>query len=279
MPRKIGIVGTASSGREAPYRDSSFEIWGVSARADYVVRADRWYELHRLDGEPPEWAASWRKTLSGFIEDIPLYMLYPEPNLAKTVLPYPHNEIVSRFGTYFMTSTFAWMFAHAIQELRPTRFTKGKGDEIFLCGVDMEAGTEYAQQRAGLRHFIHVAGELGIAVTRLGEGGQSYEPIPYPMWQDDPLLCKLEWRKKQTSDRLAVLDKSIRANRETTSYTQGELSVWQNLSDVETRDTQCATLDKRLVDLNSASAGISVEIAQLEGRADEIQWALDYLQP
>ena len=55
--------------------------------------------------------------------------------------------------------------------------------------------------------------------------------------------------------------------------------MWQNLSDVETRDTQCATLDKRLVDLNSASAGISVEIAQLEGRADEIQWALDYLQP
>lgn len=276
MPRKIAIVGTAGSGREAPYRDESYEIWGVSARADYVIRANRWYELHRLDGEPPEWAAAWRKTLSGFIQDIPLYMLYPEPDLAKTVKPYPHDEIIARFGTYFMTSTFSWMIAQAIHELRPTRGANGEGDEIFICGVDMEAGTEYAQQRAGFRHFIHLASALGIIVTRLGEGGQSYEPIPYPMWQDDPLLCKLEWRKKQTTDRLAVLDKAIRANREMTSHARGELSVWEGLSD---GDEKRAKVEKLLIDLNGSSANLSIEITQLEGRLDEIQWTLDYLTP
>lgn len=275
MPRKIAIVGTAGSASEAPYNDPAFEIWGVSARAACVVKAERWYELHRLDGEPREWAAAWRETLSGFIGDTPLYMLYPEPALAKTVLTYPYDEIVSRFGTYFMTSTFSWMLAHAIHELRPTRFAKGKGAEIFICGVDMEAGTEYTQQRAGFRHFIHLASELGIIVTRLGEGGQTYEPIPYPMWQDDPLLCKLEWRKKQTADRLAVLDKLIRANRETMSHTQGELAVWQEVSNKE----RIAKCEKMLVDLTSTSAAISLEIAQLEGRADENNWALDYLQP
>jgi len=279
MSRKIAIVGTAGSGREAPYGDKSYEIWGVSARADYVIRADRWYELHRLNGEPPEWAAAWRKTLSGFIEDIPLYMLYPEPNLAKTIVPYPHDEIVNRFGTYFMTSTFSWMIAHAINELRPTRFSKGKNDEIFLCGVDMEAGTEYAQQRAGFRHFIQLASNLGITVTRLGEGGQSYEPIPYPMWQDDPLLCKLEWRKNQTKNRLAVLDKSIRANREMTSHARGELSVWQRCENADKRDLECGKTEKLLSDLNQSSANLSIEITQLEGRLDEIQWTLDYLQP
>lgn len=275
MPRKIAIVGTAGSGKEAPYNDSSYELWGVSARADYFVRADRWYELHRLDGEPPEWAAAWRKTLSGFIGDTPLYMFYPEPDLAKEVITYPHDEIVARFGTYFMTSTFSWMIAHAIHEMRPTRTTEGEGDEIFICGVDMEAGTEYSQQRQGFRHFIHLASSLGIIVTRLGEGGQTYEPIPYPMWQDDPLICKLEWRKKQTSDRLAVLDKAIRANRETTSHARGEFSVWQEVKNEE----KCAEIEKLLVDLNQSSAALSIEITQLEGRLDEIKWSLAYLQP
>jgi len=275
MPRKIAIVGTAGSGREAPYSDPSFELWGVSARADYFIRANRWYELHRLDGEPPEWAAAWRERLSGFIEDIPLYMMYPEPGLAKNVIQYPHDEIVARFGTFFMTSTFAWMMAHAIQEMRPTRFSEGEGDELFLCGVDMEAGSEYMSQRNGFRHFIHLAASLGITVTRLGEGGQSYEPIPYPMWQDDPLLCKLEWRKKQTTDRLAVLDKSIRATREMIANAKGERTILQELNAVD----RLATNEKLLADLNQSSANISIEITQLEGRLDEIQWALGYLQP
>ena len=275
MPRKIAIVGTAGSGREAPYSDPSYEIWGVSARADYVIRADRWYELHRLDGEPAGWAAQWRERLSGFIEDTPLYMLYPEQNLAKTVIPYPHDEIVARFGTYFMTSTFAWMIAHAIHELRPTRFSKGKGDEIFVCGVDMEAGTEWHQQRAGFRHFLQLALSLGITVTKLGEGGQSYEPIPYPMWQDDPLLCKLEWRKNQTTKRLAELDKAIRANREMISSAQGELAVWRKVG----REEECRKTEKLLADLNGSSSSLSMEIVQLEGGLNEIQWSLDYLQP
>ncbi len=277
--RKIALVGTAGSGSEAPYHDPSYEIWGVSGRQPYVTRADRWFELHRLAGEPEHWAVEWRRQLRGFIGDTPLYMLWPEPALAKTVVPYPYEEIAARFGTYFMTSTFAWMSALAIHELRPTRFTKGKGDELFVCGVDMEAGTEYSQQRSGFRHFLQTAADLGVTVTRLGEGGLSYEPVPYPMWQDDPLLCKLEWRKRQTANRLEVLATSIRTTRESRAFTQGEMEVWQKLPESEERTEQITTLERRLEGLADTSAGISREIVNLEGRRDENQCTLDYLQP
>ena len=81
------------------------------------------------------------------------------------------------------------------------------------------------------------------------------------MWQDDPLICKL--------------DKAIRANRETTSHARGEFSVWQEVKNEE----KCAEIEKLLVDLNQSSAALSIEITQLEGRLDEIKWSLAYLQP
>ena len=120
MPRRIAIVGTASSGCGAPFADESFEIWGVSKRAPYVTRANRWFELHRLDGEPPGWAAGWRKELKADSTDIgELLMFWPEYSLAPNVTSYPYARIAERFGTYFMTSTFSWMMALAIDEMRP----------------------------------------------------------------------------------------------------------------------------------------------------------------
>src|SRR3990167_8308310 len=161
--RKIALVGTASSGAGAPYDDLSFEIWGVSARAAYVTRANRWFELHRLDGEPPEWAASWRKTIADFTHDIgEVLMFWPEYKLAQKVTAYPYQQIADRFGTYFMTSSFSWMMALAIDEMRPLDkdgypVAFHNGDEISIFGVDMEHGTEYQKQRTGFRHFIDIA--------------------------------------------------------------------------------------------------------------------------
>jgi hypothetical protein len=277
--RKIALVGTASSGVQAPYGDKSWEIWGVSARADYVTRATRWFELHRLDGEPRNWANAWRATMKTFTSDVELLMFYPEPDLGPKISQYPTQRITDRFGTYFMTSTFSWMIALAIDELRPLNGTPVEG-ELGFWGVDMEYGTEYREQRAGFRHFIEVAKVLGIPVSRLASSGLVYEPVPYPLWQDDPLLNKLEKRKAENDSRLKTYDETIRHTRamiaENAAVIKEIDAARESGYDAEARKTKLARERDALVETSSL---ISKDIVYLEGATAELSWARDYLTP
>lgn len=276
--RKIALVGTASSGNRAPYGDPSYEIWGVSRRADYVTRADRWFELHRLDGEPEEWAAQWRETLRDFSENIPeLWMMYPEP-LHKNVVHYPYDRIVGRFGTFFMTSTFSWMMALAIDELRPEKGKPVNGT-ISIFGVDMEYGTEYRQQRTGFRHFVDLARYAGIPVERLADGGLAYEPVPYPMWQDDPLLQKNNLRRKESLRRLEELDET--RNRTKRLYVEDNaiLSELDRMDDDYDIEARAEDLKKEMRGLDSVLTQTEKDIATLRGQYEEQCWLDDYLQP
>lgn len=282
-PRKIALVGTASSGRQAPFDDPSWEIFGVSARANYVTRADRWFELHRLDGEDPRWAAEWRKTLKSWSGDIPiLYMIYPEPDLGN-VVQYPVDRMIGRFGSFFMTSTFSWMMALAIDEMAPYGTFAPKGSAISISGVDMEYGTEYMQQRAGLRHFIQVAKNLGIDVQVLGTGGMAYDPIPYPMWQDDPLLMKTRAKITEANDSLNVLEGSIRTNREVIASVRGAIGALNRWSEKLGDDPEFVghinALSKQLDQAVDMSASLSKELVQNEAVLNERRWLLDYLTP
>ena len=217
--RKIALLGTSATSQQAPFDDESWEIWGVSARASHVIRADRWFELHRLDGEPEAFQQAWREQVGQSMGDTPLYMIWPEPDLARNIVTYPVDRIVSRFGSYFLTSTFAWMWAMAIDELRPLDGPPVDG-EMGYWGVDMEYGSEYVEQRAGFRHFKELARFVGIGITQLNTSGLAYDPVPYPMWQDDPLINKLEKRTGISEENITTLEeerlrtqKLITANR------------------------------------------------------------------
>lgn len=274
------MVGTTSSGSLAPFDDLAWEIWGVSQRAKYVTRATRWFELHRLDGEPPGWAAAWRAAVKGFIGDVELIMMYPEPELAKTVTSYPHKAIVERFGTYFMTSTFSWMMAKAIDELRPIGQPEIEG-EIAIYGVDMEYGTEYRQQRSGFQHFIHLAKALGITVTRLADSGLAYDPVPYPMWQDDPLLSKLTLRNDGVKKKLRELDSGRHATQTMMAQCAAVIDIIEK-SKAQPGfdwDKKLEENQKRLIALTNTSSETSRQIVNLEGQDSEQQWLSDYLQP
>ncbi len=276
--RKIALVGTAASGLHAPYNDPSVEIWGVSARADYVTRADRWFELHRLDGEPKAWANKWRETMRTFTSDVELLMLYPEPDLGPRVTNYPVERISNRFGTFFMTSTFAWMMALAIDELRPINGDPVEG-EISIYGVDMEYDTEYVEQRAGFRHFIQLARFAGIPVARLASGGLAYEPVPYPLWQDDPLRQKVERRINEVASRLKNADNTQRQTRSLLAQIAGARSEAQAMLDDASYSavTRLRALEEEHRGLMEASSNISKEIVFNEGMQEELKWLKDYL--
>jgi hypothetical protein len=275
--RKIAFVGTARSADQAPFDDETWEIWGVSQRGKYVTRATRWFELHRLDGEDADWAGKWRECVRGFIADTPLYMFYPEPGLATNQVTYPVDHITGRFGTYFMTSTFAWMLALAIDELRPLDGEATDG-EIAIFGVDMEYGTEYAQQRAGLRHFLALAAFAGIEVKLLAATGLSYEPVPYPFWQDDPLLNKLDLRTRESEEKITDFDEQLRHTR--TMIAQN-VAIRQGLE--RYGGDQAPAEIERLAAENDAlletSAALSKHIVHWEATREEQGWLKDYLLP
>lgn len=279
--RKIALVGTASSGGAAPYNDPSWEIWGVSARAPYVTRANRWFELHRLDGEPPEWAASWRAEMRRFTVDIPdVLMFWPEPVAPKVSL-YPKERIVERFGSYFMTSSFAWMMALAIDEMVPRGQVAKPGQaEIGIWGVDMEYGTEYRQQRVGFRHFIDLADSLGVTVTRLVSGGLVWEPTPYPFWQDDALVNKLDLRNRHTKTQIEKFDKSLASTRTLIAQDVAVLEEIQRMKQADyDPDARLASVQKELDGLMQTSANLSKDIVHWTAVDETERWFQDYLQP
>ena len=281
--RKIALVGTTSTGVNAPYNDESYEIWGVSMRAAYVTRANRWFELHRLDGEPQAWANNWRKAMRAFTPDIPeVLMFYPEHDLAPNVVAYPYERIRARFGSFSMTSTFSWMMALAIDEMRPL-MPDGAIDfsldaEIAIFGVEMEHGTEYAQQRTGFRHFIDLARFARIQVTSAVTGGLVHEPVPYPFWQDDPLLNKLEIRNQDTKNRLTAFDKSIRDTR-TMIAQNGAVMEEIELSKKKgyRRADRIKDLAEETQALLQTSSELSKDIVRAEAANEEQSWLADYL--
>jgi len=277
-PRKIALVGTASSNINAPVKDETWEIWGVSARAQHITRATRWFEIHDLYGEPPDWAASWRAEIRAKVSvDCELVMLpqFIEPDLGPRVVPYPYQRIVRRFGSYHLTSTFSYMMALAIDELRPQDGTPVPG-EIFPCGVEMEYGTEYKQQRNGFRHFMALAEFAGIPVTRLAASGLTYEPVPYPFWQGDPLLAKATQRLQRTTKNLNDWDRSLKATNTLIAQDAAVIAELKKLPD-DLVGARIAQLEASLAKNTATAAKITRDMTQERGEHEAYAWLIDFL--
>jgi hypothetical protein len=297
MPRHICMVGTAGSRVSAPVDNPDIEIWGVSDRGK-MTRADRWFELHPIENsfDRPGEAAAWRTALKEFTKDIPeLWMMFPEPELHSKVVTYPLDKIKARFNTFHMTSTFSWMMALAIEEMAPRGQFAEPGSQISIYGVDMEAGTEYSEQRAGFQAMMSIAKELGISVNRVLSGGLIYEPVPYPFWQIDPLLCKIDYRLRGATDALAKINEgliSCRTARDVNQGAIGELEFMQKAATVakfyEGEDNppkpydaeeRLAFLKKQDAELQATSAKMSSDYVGWSSVEDTLKWLRGYLMP
>jgi len=269
--RKIALVGTADSGELAPIDDPSWEIWGVGGRREWMTRATRWYEVHRLAGNSETWVETWRKQALSFNGEVDVYMHYPESGFGR-VLAYPVDHIMQRFGTHFLTSSFAWMMAHAIDEMCPQGGVSLAG-EIAIYGVDMEGGHEYRAQRSGFHHFMDLARVLGVRMTRLASSGISYEPIPYPMWQDDPLLNKLDKRQVHARDELSRLDETIPWTKTMIAQNEAVLAALKSDHDASTIER----IEKETATLNETLQVMRDQLIAWSALETEQQWLRDYL--
>ena len=80
--KKVAIIGTAMTCKDAPYSDPSWEIWGLNDHWNIVPRATRWFEANngacRTSGRI-EWLkkAPIPVYMEDHYEDIPMSIKYP----------------------------------------------------------------------------------------------------------------------------------------------------------------------------------------------------------
>jgi len=269
MIRKIAILGTDPvNAADVPIGEPDWEIWGCARRADFVTRAERWYEVHRFEGYTPEFAAWWRDITRRQCVGIPIYMLFPEADLGD-VRRYPYEEIAARFGTFFLTSSPAYMLAHAIDEIVPPgeRFAP-EGSALGVWGMNAEGGTEYRSQRAGLRHFLQLARHLGFSTVLHADGGLIFEPVPYPLHMDDPLIAKLKLREAKARKMLDGAANTI-------------AEAEKGITRIKAMAEAGAVSDELKIDLErhqfSKNAALAT-LASKSGEVAEICYWLDYLR-
>lgn len=261
------MVGTAPSSIHAPIKDKSWEIWAVNVRMEHVTRITRLFQVHRLAGEGD--ADGWREHMKQFAKNTELWMFWPEP-LGK-VVQFPYQAIMAKYGAFFMTSSFSWMMALAIDEMRPDE--GNGGGEISLYGVDMEFGTEYHEQRHGLRHFMELAKHLGIAVSVRASSGIAIDPIPYPFWEDDPFLNRIRLRRKLLGEENAFREKTAEASRimigQNRAASRELAALLPKLTKTNCREL-IKTLDGRSAKLEAGLPQLDHDVAWSEGVLDEI---------
>lgn len=149
---KVAIVGFAPTNQLAPFDDKSFEIWGVNELYKFVPRLDVLFEMHTYNlltsKERNPKHLEWLQKAK-----IPIYMLEHYDDIPQSI-PYPKDEIIKRFGSYFTTS-ISYMIALAI--------FVGATD-IHLYGIDMATNKEYQLERPSVEYYIGIARGLGINV-------------------------------------------------------------------------------------------------------------------
>lgn len=154
VKKKIAIVGKAPSSLGlGPYHDGEWDVWTLSdlILCKQIPRYDVHFELHDvalIKQRPAYWEWLQRATHK------PLVIRESVPEL-EGAMPFPIQEIVDRFGTYF-TNTVSYLIALAIAT---------EPDEIGIWGIDMAQDEEYQQQRPSVEYFCGLAKGMGITLT------------------------------------------------------------------------------------------------------------------
>ncbi len=147
--RKIAIVGTADSCKDAPFGDDSWEIWTLCGTWETIPRFDRFFEMH--DRTHFENTGNDEK-LFEFIKKTGKNAYVVDPIQFPDATPFPLKKLYDKLGRYY-TSTVAYVTALALLEA-PTH--------VGLWGIHMAGDNEYAAQRACCEHYLGMIRQAGI---------------------------------------------------------------------------------------------------------------------
>lgn len=208
--KRICIVGTAESWKNAPFDDPTIEIWNLNdGYCLNLPRIDRHFEIHPLDkmvfrsaGQKvvkasdippghymrPKGHIEWLKKMA---QTIPVY-LQDEPDASWPVNAkrFPVEQVDATFGTYWASGP-AYMVALAILE---------GVSEIQVYGIHLATEQEYRDQRPNFEHLLGIARGRGITVVMADTSpvmkhGWRYAYEPKPQAPANPDLA--EWKSVQ----------------------------------------------------------------------------------
>lgn len=222
--KKVCIVGCAKSKNEVPFKDESFEFWGVNnlfLTPEMKDRKwDRWFEIHFISqDEHGRYLRRFNLDFRGQpVNDylvqlgqtnIPVYM-QKKWDMVPTAVEYPVNEMLKRFPRGYFTNSISWMIALAIHE---------GFEEIHIYGVDMAVASEYNHQRPSCEYFIGIAEGLGIKVAIPETADLLKTRLLYGFQEEKASM----WRKK-----VDVMISNVRTQRDKAEH---ELRMAQKKSD------------------------------------------------
>ncbi len=187
QPKRVAILGTAPSWRDAPFADDDWEIWVCNrAGLSQTAQGHKWdvlFEIHRnFDYESPQAKDRYLSEIEKIKRPQRVISVVPLAGDAVEVID--RQAMINRYGGgIWFSSTFSYMIAYAIDL---------EVEEIALFGVDMESREEYVTQFAGVRHLLHIAEERGVVVTHPERSLMLRDPDPYPDRFETSLAYKLE---------------------------------------------------------------------------------------
>lgn len=153
--RQVAIIGLAPSTHGlAPYRDPSWERWGLPWDP-HAIHYDVLFEMHDRRLWPLR-GDGYEDRLREF--NAPVYMQRTHEDIPNAV-GYPFPYVIELTGDYF-NSSVAYMLGMAIW------FGQGKPPvtRIGIWGVDLHEDEEYAYQRPNAEYLIGLARGRGIEV-------------------------------------------------------------------------------------------------------------------
>ena len=226
--KKVCILGTAPTLKEAPFEDDSFEMWAVSGlmgnpdckRIDRVFELHPWYEvrsmLHLLEMMKESDKPIYMQEVC---EEVPASVRFPVEDVRKAF----YLDVMGRH--LYVTNTITWMTLLAILE--------GYQDFAFF-GVHMEHESEYAYQRSscswalGIIHGKILAGEP-LTLHLPDESALLKAQYEYGYGQPTVLMMNIDARRKRLKAGVEQTQGQMQQLHESMLKTEGamvEANYW-----------------------------------------------------
>jgi hypothetical protein len=215
--RKIALVGTApSSSNSAPYDDESWEIWTLGANVEKGRRITKLFELHTQ--HVLESAGSWNGLFPYLKEKGADVILGHSNSLLPDATPFPKDELIGKFGSYF-TSSIAWMIGYAILQ---------KPDCIGLWGIDMMGEEEYARQRNCCEYLLGIARGMNIVLSLADESPLLRSERLYA-FEHTALSAGLNIMRNELKTAIAGMEANERKARDERKFYEGQMEMLKNI--------------------------------------------------
>lgn len=155
---KVAIVARAGTSSLAPWRDTSWEIWGLPWIR--YPRITRMFDVHTQTcmencGNDYYVKDEWLDQFHTECPNTPVYCDKTRASKYKNAIEYPFEEIINFLPQPYLENSIAYQLALAIKE---------GAEEIGLWGVHMMARIEIEYERPSVTYLIGLAEGRGIKV-------------------------------------------------------------------------------------------------------------------